>query len=149
MPTATPATEPIARLLQLLNGSLPMYLGDSGIWSYPGPEDIKLALADIVGDQKSIVERAGAILEDRSIPLPGHGYPLSFASLHDLDLAYLMPRFVESLKRQLIGIDAIIEASVDDPAAAELARDARAAAAGHLDVLTQLAGRPVPGPHAG
>jgi hypothetical protein len=149
MPTATPATEPIVRLLQLLNGSLAMYLGDSGIWSYPGQEDVKLALADIIGDQKSIVERAGAILEDRSIAPPGHGYPLSFASLHDLELAYLMPRLVESLKRQLAGIDAIIDASVDDPAAAELARDARAATTGHLDVLTQLAGRTARGPHVG
>jgi signal recognition particle subunit SRP54 len=35
-----------------------MYLADSGIWSYPGRESIKLALADLVGDHRSLVERA-------------------------------------------------------------------------------------------
>lgn len=148
MPTATTANDPVSRLMQLLEGSLPMYISDSGIWSYPGPEEVKLALADIVGDQKSLVERAGAILEDRSIPLPGHGYPLSFASLHDLDLQYLLPRLVEGLKGQTTAIDAIIAAIVDDPAAAELARDARTATAGHHDVLANLAARSAPRPHA-
>lgn len=147
MPTAMPATDPVARLMQLFEGSLPMYIADSGIWSYPGPEEVKLALADLVGDQKSLVERAGGILEGRSIPLPVRGYPLAFASLHDLDLQCLLPRILEGLRGQVAAIDAVIASIVEDPAAVELARDARAATAGHLDVLANLAGRARP--HAG
>lgn len=149
MSTTPPAAEPVSRLLQLLNGSLPMYLADSGVWSYPGPQDLKQAVADIVGDQKSIVDRAGAMLEERSIVPRGHEYPLAFASLHDLDMRHLLPRLIESFKRQLAGIDAIIDAGSNDAAAIELAREARTAAVGHLEQLTQFVGRRPPGMHAG
>ena len=60
-----PSPDPLSRLLDVLRPSLVMYLSDSGIWSYPGDEEIKLALADLVSDQRSMVERAGVLLEDR------------------------------------------------------------------------------------
>lgn len=149
MPAATPASAPVASLLQLLEGSLPMYLSDSGIWSYPGPEEIKLALADVVADQKSMVERAGGILEARSIPLPARMYPLSYASLHDVDLRFLLPRLVDGLRRQVVAIDSLAATVVGDPDAAALVHDARAATAGHVDALAAIAGRAAHRPQAG
>ena len=142
MPTITPAADPLSRLLRLLQSSLSMYIADSGIWSYPGAEEIKLSLVDLVGDQRNIVERAGAILEERDVAASGHGYPLSFSALHDIDLGFLLPRIVADLRRQVGDIDALIEAAGDDPAALELAREARGTTLGHIDVLAPLANRP-------
>jgi hypothetical protein len=44
------ATDPLCHLVASIQPSMLMYLGDSGIWSYPGPESVKLALADAVDD---------------------------------------------------------------------------------------------------
>ena len=63
MPIAMPSSDTLLRLFQLLNSSLAMYIADSGIWSYPGNEAIKLAIADLVGDQKNSIERMAVILE--------------------------------------------------------------------------------------
>ena len=49
-----PTSPALVRLLEILQPSLAMYLSDSGIWTYPGDEEIKLALADLVGDHRSL-----------------------------------------------------------------------------------------------
>jgi hypothetical protein len=59
-----PRFDPLVQLLDVLQPSLAMYLADSGIWTYPGDEEIKLALADLVGDHRSLVERSAVMLED-------------------------------------------------------------------------------------
>jgi hypothetical protein len=133
-------TNPLARLLPPLESSLAMYISDAGIWSYPGAEEIKLAIADLVGDQKSIVERAGTILEERSAVLPRHPYPIQFTATHDLDLRSLLPRILAELRRQMILIDAIVEAG-GNPADIDLAREARSTTQRHADVIEQLMGR--------
>ncbi|NDC62503.1 MAG: hypothetical protein EBZ59_00600 [Planctomycetia bacterium] len=142
MPTATSAADPLTSLVRLLQSSLAMYVADSGIWSYPGAEEIRLALADLVGDERSIVDRAGAILADRDVAVPVRDYPLSFTALHDVDLRFLLPRIVGDLRGQITGIDAIIDACGDDETARELAREARATIHGHIDVLGPLDRRP-------
>jgi len=136
MPIST--SDLLVSLLKLLNSSLAMYISDSGIWSYPGPEEIKLAMADLVGDQKNIIERTAIILEERDIPIPGHAYPLQFASLHDLELRSLLPRIVAGCRRQNSQIDAILAAGSPDPIAIELASEARKTTLGHLNILEQI-----------
>jgi len=130
------------RLLSLLHASMAMYVADAGIWSYPGDEAIKLALADLVGDHKNIVERAGVVLEQRHINLPRLAYPIHFTATHDIDLRSLLPRILNELQKQLVEIDEIIESiskTTDaDPISLELAREARGTTLGHSDVLGQL-----------
>lgn len=131
-------TDPLSRLVSLLGSSLAMYVSDAGIWSYPGDEEIKLALADLVGDQRNIVERAGCILEDRNVDVPRHAYPIRFTATHDLDLRSLLPRISAELRGQVAAIDGIIAAGGPDAAALELAREARVSTLSHADVLDQL-----------
>jgi hypothetical protein len=130
----------IARLLPLLESSLAMYISDAGIWSYPGAEDLKLALADLVADHKSIIERGGAILEERGAALPRHPYPIQFTATHDLDMRFLMPRVLAELRRQTAEIGAIVEAG-GDSVGVELAREARNTTMSHADVIGQLLAR--------
>jgi hypothetical protein len=137
-----PSFDPLCRLLDVLQPSLAMYLADSGIWSYPGKESIKLALADLVGDHRSVVERAAVATEDRGIAVPSPAYPISFTGCHDVDMRSLLPRVVAGLRGQVAAIDAIIASTADDGVAAELAREAKATTLSHIDVLEQVATSP-------
>jgi hypothetical protein len=134
-----PSSDPLCRLLDVLQPSLVMYLADSGIWSYPGKEAIKLALADLVGDHRSLVERAAVAIEDRGIAVPTVAYPIGFTGCHDVDMRSLLPRVVAGLRGQVSAIDAIMASTADDGLAAELAREAKATTLSHIDVLDQVA----------
>ena len=137
-----PSSDPLCRLLDVLQPSLAMYLADSGIWSYPGKESIKLALADLVGDHRSLVERAAVATEDRGIAVPSPAYPISFTGCHDVDMRSLLPRVVAGLRGQATAIDAIIASTATDGVAAELAREAKATTLSHINVLEQVATSP-------
>lgn len=136
-----PATDPLVRIVTALDASLSMYVADAGIWSYPGEEVIKLALADLVGDQRSIMERAGTVLEERGMLIPRHAYPIQFTATHDVDLRSLLPRILAGLQRQAAALEAI-SAAGGDPAALSLAGEARSTTLRHADLLGQLAARP-------
>ena len=136
MPTAA-----LPQLVAILETSPVMYVADSGVWSYPGDEDLKLALADIVGDQRNVAERAAAVLAEREVAPPQTGYPLSYTAWHDLDLVYLLPRLIEGMRRQVAAIDVLVAARPDDATAMELAAQAKATTLGHIDVLEQQASR--------
>jgi hypothetical protein len=136
-----PSNDPLSRLLAVLQPSLAMYLADSGIWSYPGPEATKLALADLVGDHRSLIERAGASLEDRGVVPPSPVYPIAFTGCHDVDMQALVPRVLEGLRAQIVALDALHASAGDDDLAAELAREAKASSEHHLDALAQAARR--------
>jgi hypothetical protein len=131
----------LSQLVAILETSPVMYIADSGIWSYQGDEDLKLALADIVGDQRNVAERATAFLAEREVASPQRGYPLSYTAWHDLDLAYLLPRLIEGMRRQVAAIDRLTAADPGDAAAVELAHEAKATTLGHVDVLEQQTSR--------
>ena len=131
----------LSQVVAILETSPVMYVADSGIWSYPGDEDLKLALADIVGDQRNVAERAAALLAEREVAPPQTGYPLSYTAWHDLDLVYLLPRIIEGMRRQVAAIDTLVATRPDDAAATELAAEAKATTLGHIDVLEQQASR--------
>lgn len=132
---------PLAELVKLLGSSLAMYVADAGIWSYPGEEDVKLAVADLVADQRNVHDRAAAVLDARNVPVPGRDFPIRFTATHDVDLRSLLPRILDELRRQVTAIDGIIEASADDRETLELAREARGTTLGHCDVLSQIAAK--------
>ena len=136
------ATDPLCNLVASIQPSMLMYLADSGIWSYPGAESVKLALADAVDDLKNVVARATTILAERETAVPQKAaYPLSFTALHDIDLANLLPRVIEGLRRQLSSLDALTGPAGTDAAAADLVADAKQSTRQHLDALEQLAAK--------
>jgi hypothetical protein len=136
-----PSTDPLSRLLAVLQPSLAMYLADSGIWSHPGKEATKLALADLVDDHRSLIERAGSALEDRGIVPSAPAYPIAFTGSHDVDIQSLVPRVLEGLRKQVGDLAAILESGQGDDVALELAREAKTSSEQHLDALAQAAAR--------
>jgi hypothetical protein len=134
-------TDPLSEIVSLLGSSLSMYVADAGIWSYPGEEQVKLAIADLVDDQRSIIDRAGIALEDRGMDAPRRGYPIRFTATHDLDLRSLLPRIVAELRQQTGGLEEIIESGGHDPLAVDLAREARLSTTTHADAIENLLAR--------
>lgn len=136
------ASDPLCRLVSSIQPSMLMYLADSGIWSYPGAEAIKLAIADAVDDFKNILERASSVLEEREAAVPPKAaYPMSFTALHDVELSNLLPRMVEGLKRQEAAIEALAGPAGTDAAAADLVADARRSTHQHLEAFEQLSAK--------
>lgn len=134
---ASPA-DPLARLFDILQPAPAMYLADSGLWSYPGPEELRLALADLVAAHRGILDRATVVLEEREVPVPKTAYPLSYTGWHDVDLASMLPRVILSLKTQLAQLESIV-AAPDDASASGLAAETLRINRQEIDVLEQLA----------
>jgi len=139
MPAAPAPPDPLSRLVTTLESSLPMYLADSGLQTYPGDPEIRGAVADFVADARGILARAVPILDARETPLPRPAYPLSYTALHDLDLAHLLPRLSLDLRRRAEACAAIAAGS--DATAAELGGEAEAIVRRHAATLERLAGR--------
>ena len=63
-------TDHLSQLVMTLESSLPMYLVDSGVQTYPGGDDIRDAVSRLVDEQRAIVARSAAILEEREVAPP-------------------------------------------------------------------------------
>jgi hypothetical protein len=137
---AMPA-DALATLVSVMKSSPATYIADSGIWSYPGDETLKLALSDVVSGQRGIVDRAAGILAEREVAAPQTAYPLSYTAWHDLDLVFLLPRVIDGMKRQVARLEQIVSSATTDQAAVDLGREAIAATRSHVDVLEQQAAR--------
>jgi hypothetical protein len=137
----TPHTAPLPRLVSLLGSSLALYVADAGIWTYPGAEEIKLALADLADDHRSLIDRAGAVLEDRGADVPRRPYPIQFTATHDLDLRSLLPRIVAGLESQAVALENTAVAG-GDAEETDLVGEALTSTRAHLNDLRQLLARP-------
>jgi hypothetical protein len=127
--------------VSLLGSSLALYVADAGIWTYPGSEEIKLALADLADDHRSLIDRAGAVLEDRGADVPRHPYPIQFTATHDLDLRALLPRIVAGLESQAAALENTAAAG-GDAEETDLVGEALTSTRAHLNDLRQLLARP-------
>lgn len=132
------ASDRLVQLLGVLQPSLAMYLSDSGIGTYPGPEEIRRGLAELVADQRNVMDRAALILEEREVAVPKVGYPISFSAWHDVDLRHVLPKVVAGLQEQWPALERLSAVS-DDAAAAGLAAEVLKSTRRHVDLLGQIA----------
>ncbi|RLS35423.1 MAG: hypothetical protein DWH79_02145 [Planctomycetota bacterium] len=129
-------TTTLASLIESLGSSLHSYLAAAGLWTFPGEEQIKLAIVDLVEDQRSISNRAGLLLEQRGAVVPRPAYPIRYTATHDIELGAMLPRILSGLRRQVAECDRLIDAEAD-PAAIDLVRQARETAIQHGDALEE------------
>ena len=131
------ATDQLARLVAALESSPAMYLADSRLETYPGPDEVRRGLADLAADHRRVLARAAEILDEREVAAPRTRYPLAFSAWHDVDLAWMLPRVVDALEKQLGELDCIA-AAPDDTAARELDGEAATATRRHVGRLVDL-----------
>jgi hypothetical protein len=133
-------SDQLARLVATLESSPAMYLADSRLETYPGPDEVRRGLAEVAADHKRVLARAAEILAEREVAVPRTRYPLSYTGWHDADLGLLLPRVLDGLRKQLGELDCIA-ATPDDAAARDLAADAATATRRHADRLADLTTR--------
>ena len=124
--------------MEAIGPSLALFIDDSGIWSRPGPEELKLAIADLCTDLRSIFDRAGVLLDEQDIPTPQVEYPIRFTALHDIQLGYLLPQLQQETRGQVAAVEAWGDAG---GAAGDLLQEARTTLQSHVDVLQQLSAK--------
>jgi len=149
----------LVRLICQLRQSPLMYLSDSGIWTYRGDEALKLALADIAAEQKSLIDRAETILIAEHFELPLTAFPLAYTGWHDADLGFLLDRVLKNLEQRLKECDSLIgDADLAVSRGGEMAgrvaefiRETRTALGVQVDTLRQHAAQRqrLPSPTAG
>jgi hypothetical protein len=130
----------LADLVDTLGSSLHTYLAAAGVWSFPGDEAIKLAIVDLVDDQRSLADRAGRLLEERGETPPRPVFPIRYTATHDVDLGAMLPRVLNGLRRQIGHLQRLVDAG-GAPGEIELVLEAREGALQHADVLEELARR--------
>ena len=127
--------ELLIHCMQSLGSSLALFIDDTGIWSRRGAEEIKLAIADLCTDLRSVFDQAGVLLDARDIPTPQVEYPIRFTALHDIDLGYLLRQLLDETRGQVATLAAESDASGET---GDLLREARSTLQSHVDVLEQL-----------
>ena len=131
-------TDILNRLLVLHMRSLPMYL------SYAPPHQLyqhpraKAVLDQIVEDQRRTIDRLGSLILDSGGTVDYGEFPMSFTSLHDLSLAYLLKQLIERQERSISACDKLADALSMAPYAQAAAREAVGEAKGHLENLQEL-----------
>jgi hypothetical protein len=128
----------LGRLLHILCRSLPMYLEDAKPWTRRDDQPAQRALANLVADAQTFSLRvAQAILELRGQPNAGR-FPTSFTAVNDLSLSFLMPRVVQSQRRDVATIEQCVAELASVPLVRPLAEEILGNARGHLDILEGL-----------
>ncbi len=124
-------TEILNRLLVLHMRSLPMYL------SYAPPYEFA-RLDQIVEDHKRTVDRLGTLILDSGGTIDYGEFPMSFTSLHDLSLSYLIKLLIERQQKQIVVCEKLADQLGMAPYAQAAAREVVGEAKGHLENLQEL-----------
>ena len=130
--------EVLNRLLVLHERSLPVYL------SYAPPADLaknakaRAVLDQIVADQKRTLDRLATLILDHGGTVDHGEFPMSFTSLHDLSLSYLLKLIIERQEKLITACQRLADMLSAAPYAQAAAREAVGEAKGHLDNLREL-----------
>jgi hypothetical protein len=131
-------TEILNRLLVLHMRSLPVYL------SYAPPNQIyshdhaRAVLTQIADDHKRTVDRFGALILDSGGTVDYGEFPMSFTSLHDLSLEYLVKVMIERQEKFIPVCERLADQLNMAPFAQAAAREVVGEAKGHLENLIEL-----------
>ena len=131
-------TDLLNRLLVLQVRSLPMYL------SYAPPHELdrhaqaKAVLGQIVEDQRQTVDRLSSLILEHGGTIDNGEFPMSFTSLHDLSLPYLLKQLIERQERTIAFSESLADQLAKAPFAQAAAQETVGQAKGHLENLRDL-----------
>jgi len=131
-------TDILNRLLVLHERSLPMYLSYAPPADFTSNDKAKAVLAQIVEDQRRTVDRLATMVLDNGGTVDYGEFPMSFTSLHDLSLTYLLKLMIDR-QGKMIAVTGNLAGQLNlAPFAQAAAREAVGEAKGHLDNLLDL-----------
>ena len=131
-------TEILNRLLVLHERSLPMYLSYAPPYQLAANPHAQAVLDQVVSDQKRTIDRLATIVLDSGGTVDYGEFPMSFTSLHDLSLAYLLKLLIERQEKFIAACERLADQLSLAPYAQAAAREAVGEAKGHLENLKEL-----------
>jgi hypothetical protein len=138
--TSTDTNDLLNRILVLHARSLPMYLNyarPDQLWKKPKAAKV---LSEIAEAHKRTVDRLGALILDGGGTVDHGEFPMSFTSLNDLSVEYLLKQLIDRQQRFIVVIEKLADQLALAPYAQAAAREAVGEARGHLENLQELAG---------
>ena len=130
--------EILNRLLVLHVRSLPMYLNYAPPYQLGRMPQAKAVLDQIVEDQQRTIDRLGTLILDHNGTVDNGEFPMSFTSLHDLSLPYLLTLLIERQEKTIAACENLADKLNTAPYAQAAAREAVGQAKGHLENLREL-----------
>lgn len=133
-------TEILNRVLVLHARSLAMYLSyapPAGIANLP---EARAVLDRMVEDQKRTVDRLATMILDAGGTIDHGEFPMSFTSLHDLSLEYLLKILIERQEKTIAACQRLADQLGMAPYAQAAVREIIGEAKGHLENLRELGG---------
>lgn len=134
-----PATlDVLNELLRTQYRSLPMFLSGTDPYARSSDQRAEIVLANIVADQKAMVQRLGEAILDRGGQVDGGNFPIEYAELHFLALDYLLKELVTRQKDDVAAIESCVARLTGDRAARMLAEEVLGQERAHLETLESL-----------
>lgn len=130
------------RLIVAHHRSLPMYLGYASPTWRLGDERARELLRQIAEDHQRTVDRLGELVMELGGAVQFGGFPMTYASYHDLGFDFLRGRLIEYQQHVVKLLEQSIQQLAGVPLAQALAQEALGAAKAHRELLEEL-GRPV------
>lgn len=118
--------------------SLVDYLNEAPPWTHPGNEALVEAARGIVADHEHYAQRLAEAIEDRDGCLASGSFPMTFLSLNDLALDYLLVRLIENQRSNIQAAEQCVAELVEDPQAWSLAGEVLGSERAHLDILKEF-----------
>ena len=115
--------------------SLVNYLSEAPPWTHPGNEAMVEANRITVADHAHYAQRLAEAIEDRDGCLASGSFPMTFLSLNDLALDYLLVRLIENQRSNIQAAEQCVAELVEDPQTWRLACEVLGSEWAHLDIL--------------
>ena len=131
-------TSVLNRLLANQCYSLVNYLSEAPPWTHPDNEQLVPVVLGIAHDQEHYAQRLAAAIDERDGGVDSGLFPLTFMSLNDLALDYLLARLIENQQRDIRAAEQCVAELVEDRLAWLLASEVLGSERAHLDILKEF-----------
>jgi len=131
-------TDVLNRLLDIQCCSLANYLNETQPWTNVDNEVFKEGIRAIAKDHEHYARRLAEAIDQHGGHVNFDSYPMTFASLNDLGLDYLLQRLIPSQLASIKAIEECVSELGGDGPMVGLAQDVLGSERGHLDALRRL-----------
>jgi bacterioferritin (cytochrome b1) len=126
------------RLLANQCYSLVNYLSEAPPWTRPGNEELVHVILGITQDREHYAQRLAEAIYERDGGVDSGLFPMTFMSLNDLALDYLLAKLIENQQRDIQAAEQCVAELVEDPLAWSLASEVLGSERAHLDILKEF-----------
>jgi hypothetical protein len=128
----------LGRLYQLQTYSMPRFVLGASPFVAPGDEPLLDVLRQVIVQQEHMAEQLAEATLLCGGMVPEGTYPMRYASLHDVELRYLLTQLVEEQRAVVSFIDELAHSVREDKPAQRLAQKVRRSETAHLRLFEEL-----------